>query len=207
MATCVTFTCFRVGAYFAGVGDNLFNITSFILYSSLIAHLLMFLMIILMSKTVLTKQMLNIFNKFYGREPLDQAYYIKGRCLHRQHQLLHYCCQVCSRVDSSMITPIIYTTWYYFGYYNAYLWTCCTRGLGELSIFLAFDPFNNWHRTCNFGKKFCRFCRKWISLIVFTGIPMGRTITIFITEFPDMKVIRLLAELLIVTLKENSGGG
>ena len=143
---------FAVGAYFAGVGDSLFNITSFILciLGVLIAHLA-----------------INVFNDYFdfkdGTDEANAEYFqqVSGGSraielglitLNGTLKLAIWLTLIATfigvflvlRVDSSLITPIIYTT--LAGLFLGYFYTApplrlvAKRGLGELSIFLAFGP-------------------------------------------------------------------
>ncbi len=194
---------FAVGAYFAGVGDNLFNITSFILciLGVLIAHLA-----------------INVFNDYFdvkdGTDEANAEYFqqVSGGSraielglitLNGTLKLAIWLTLIATligallvlRVDSSIITPIIYTT--LAGLFLGYFYTApplrlvAKRGLGELSIFLAFGPLLTIGTgLAIFAGNFAEFVEnEHFFNCLLLGIPMGLLTTniLLINEFPDMK--------------------
>ena len=190
---------FAVGAYFAGIGDNLFNITNFVLciLGVLIAHL-----------------SINVFNDYFdfkdGTDEANTEYFQQVSGGSRAIELglitlngtlklaiwltliaIFIGIMLLLRADSSNIMPIIYTA--LGGLFLGYFYTApplrlvAKRGLGELSIFLAFGPLITVGTgLAIFGGNFVESEHFFNCLIL--GIPMGLLTTniLLINEFPDM---------------------
>jgi 1,4-dihydroxy-2-naphthoate octaprenyltransferase len=191
---------FVVGAYFAGIGDGLFNIPLFILtlFGILIAHL-----------------GINVFNDYFdvkdGTDEANAEYFqqvsggsraielglISLKGTKRLGQKLLVAVLLIGVIITSNVSPENATgiiAIMLMGAFLGYFYTArplrlvARRGLGELAVFLAFGPL------LTLGVGYAVFNGDFGATEHFTnclllGIPLGLLTTniLFINEFPDMK--------------------
>ena len=189
-----------IGAYFAGIGDGLFNISLFILtlFGILIAHL-----------------GVNVFNDYFdGKDGTDEAnteYFqqVSGGSraielglisLTGTRNLAIILTLIALAIGSYIFTHVdpnnkdgvwqILLSGLFLGYFYTArpLRLVARRGLGEIAIFLAFGPL------LTLGTGFAIFNGDFVNSdhffnCILMGIPMGLLTTniLLINEFPDMK--------------------
>lgn len=191
---------FVVGAYFAGVGDNLFDISLFILtiLGILIAHL-----------------GINVFNDYFdvkdGTDEANAEYFqqvsggsraielglISLKGTRRLALILISIALIIGAYIVTSVTPAnsqgvwqILVAGLFLGYFYTArpLRLVARRGLGEIAIFLAFGPL----LTLGTGYAICidDFANsEYFMDCMLLGIPLGLLTTniLLINEFPDMK--------------------
>ena len=192
---------FAVGAYFAGVGDDLFNIVNFILciFGVLIAHL-----------------SVNVLNDYFdGKDGTDEEnseYFQQVSGGSRAIELglitlegtkklgtiltlvaLVIGGTVLTLTNPANVTSVITIT--LAGLFLGYFYTApplrlvARRGLGELTIFLAFGPLITLGTAFAIFNGDLSMSQEHLMNCFYIGIPMGLLTTniLLINEFPDMK--------------------
>lgn len=190
---------FAVGAYFAGVDDDLFNITNFILciFGVLIAHL-----------------SVNVLNDYFdvkdGTDEENNEYFqqvsggsraielglitLKGT--KKLGTILTFVALVIGGIVLTLTNPanvnsvvIIAIAGLFLGYFYTAppLRLVARRGLGELTIFLAFGPLITLGTAFAIYNQDLASSEHLINCLLI-GIPMGLLTTniLLINEFPDM---------------------
>ncbi len=190
---------FAVGAYFAGVGDDLFNITNFILciFGVLIAHLSVNVLNDYFDvKDGTDEENSEYFQQVSGGSRAIELGLITLKGTKKLGTILTFVALVIGGIVLTLTNPanvnsviIIALAGLFLGYFYTAppLRLVARRGLGELTIFLAFGPL------ITLGTAFAIFNQDLASsehLIncLLIGIPMGLLTTniLLINEFPDM---------------------
>jgi len=190
---------FAVGAYFAGVDDDLFNITSFILciFGVLIAHLSVNVLNDYFDvKDGTDEENSEYFQQVSGGSRAIELGLITLKGTKKLGTILTFVALVIGGIVLTLTNPanvnsvvIIAIAGLFLGYFYTAppLRLVARRGLGELTIFLAFGPL------ITLGTAFAIFNQDLASsehLIncLLIGIPMGLLTTniLLINEFPDM---------------------
>ena len=190
---------FAVGAYFAGVGDDLFNITNFILciFGVLIAHLSVNVLNDYFDvKDGTDEENSEYFQQVSGGSRAIELGLITLQGTKKLGTILTFVALLIGGIVLTLTNPanvnsvvIIALAGLFLGYFYTAppLRLVARRGLGELTIFLAFGPLITLGTAFAISNQDLASSEHLINCLLI-GIPMGLLTTniLLINEFPDM---------------------
>ena len=190
---------FAVGAYFAGVGDDLFNIANFILciFGVLIAHLSVNVLNDYFDvKDGTDEENSEYFQQVSGGSRAIELGLITLKGTKKLGTILTFVALVIGGIVLTLTNPanvnsvvIIAIAGLFLGYFYTAppLRLVARRGLGELTIFLAFGPLITLGTAFAIYNQDLASSEHLINCLLI-GIPMGLLTTniLLINEFPDM---------------------
>ena len=192
---------FAVGAYFAGVGDDLFNIANFILciFGVLIAHLSVnVLNDYFDGKDGTDEENSEYFQQVSGGSRAIELGLITLEGTKKLGTILTLVALVIGGIVLTLTNPANVTsviTITLAGLFLGYFYTApplrlvARRGLGELTIFLAFGPLITLGTAFAIFNGDLSMSQEHLMNCFYIGVPMGLLTTniLLINEFPDMK--------------------
>ena len=191
---------FAVGAYFAGVGDDLFNIANFILciFGVLIAHLSVNVLNDYFDvKDGTDEENSEYFQQVSGGSRAIELGLITLEGTKKLGTILTLVALVIGGIVLTLTNPANVSsvvTITLAGLFLGYFYTApplrlvARRGLGELTIFLAFGPLITLGTAFAIFNGDLSMAQEHLMNCLYIGIPMGLLTTniLLINEFPDM---------------------